>query len=119
MNESCNDIYKYVSRKTFFASLLMVCAFCLLCMLTALSGGKEHSAANDSEYVYASAPMSIYILRNIDGRVAVCDFADGTPIEMLDVYVSTLPESEQAALDNGICVTSISELIATVEAYTS
>lgn len=124
MNESYNDIYKYVSRKTFFASLLMMCAFCLLCMFTALSasGGSKATAVshiNQDEYVAASASPSMYILRSVDGCVAVCDFTDGVPIEILDVDIYSLPEDEQLALEGGICVTSISELVATIESYTS
>ncbi len=123
MNESYNDMYKYVSRKTFFASLLMVCAFCLLCTLTVLfSENKPVEADTNSlpgEYVYASAKINAYMLRNSDGRVAVCDYYDGSIIEVLDLYVNTLPEEDRSALENGIYITSIAELVSTLKAYTS
>ena len=124
MNESYNDIYKYVSRKTFFASLLMMCAFCLLCMFTAIFSNSTSTAPasshiNQDEYIAASVSPSMYILRSVNGCVAVCDFTDGVPIEILDVDIHSLPEDEQLALESGICVTSISELVATIESYTS
>lgn len=120
MNESYNDIYKYVSRKTFFVSLIMICAFFLLCTLTIISvSNKPSDNSPANEYIPVSASVSLYILRNVNGRVAVCDYYDGYELEILDIYVNTLPKEEQAELENGVFITSISQLVSTLEAYTS
>lgn len=112
-----DEIYKYVSRKTFFFSLFAVCAFCVLCMLTAIM------ASNDADtqplYIEASASPTTFLIKNVDGRVAICDAYDGIPYELLDVSVSALPEAEKLALDIGVYVNSVSELLTLIEAYTS
>ncbi len=118
MYESDNDIYKYVSRKTFFASLLMVCAFSFLCMLTALNATKGRAFLSHSEYVPAvTEAANAFILRSVDGRLAVCSRADGSFIEALDIELRHMTDEELALLDNGIYVGSISELIAAIENY--
>ncbi|MBE6605484.1 MAG: hypothetical protein E7635_00380 [Ruminococcaceae bacterium] len=124
MNQPYNDMYKYVSRKTFFASLIMVCAFSLLCTLSVLFYSKS-KLYNDSdktyspEYVYASAPVSAYILTNSNGYIAVCDYSDLSLIEVLDICVSDLSNDTQQSLESGVYVASLSELISTVKEYTN
>ncbi len=124
MNQPYNDMYKYVSRKTFFASLIMVCAFSLLCTLSVLfySQSKPYDRSEipyPPEYVYASAPVSAYMLISSNGYIAVCDYADLSLIEVLDICVSDLSDDTQRALESGVYVASLSELISTVKAYTS
>jgi hypothetical protein len=40
-------------------------------------------------------------------------------LEFLDVKVNSLPDTEQAILDTGLYISSFTELIELVEAYTS
>ena len=116
-----NDFYnnKYVSKKTFIATIIMVCAFCFLCMLTFIYALDKTAVSVSDTYIPASADISIYVIRNVNGKVCVCDYNDGSVINELDVYVSTLPRSEQEQLENGIYLYSVAELVSAVEAYTS
>lgn len=121
MNDTEN-IYKYVSRKTFFASLIMMSAFCLLCMLTIVF---SLDAPRVSEYIEAprslavSATPTSFILRSVDGKLAVCDSIDATVLELLDIDLYALPPNEREALEVGICIDSVSELIAVICSYMS
>ena len=60
-----------------------------------------------------------YILSVYDGRIAVFEVPDTKPVEFFDVYVSSLPYSEQTALENGIKAESRAELQRLIEDYTS
>lgn len=119
MNESFDNSSKFVSKKTFIASIMMVCAFCFLCMLTFICTLDKTGAITKDSYIPAAADISIYVIRNIDGKVCVCDYNDGSVINELDVYVSTLPKTEQEQLENGVYLYSVAELVAAIEAYTS
>ena len=118
MNESYNT-NKFVSKKTFIASIIMLCAFFVLCMLTFVYAINKTDIKSTGSYIPASAEISIYVIRNIDGKVCVCDYSDGSVIQKLDVYVSTLPVAEQEALENGVYLYSLAELVSAIEAYTS
>ena len=110
---------KYVSRKTFIATIIMVCAFCVLCMLTLILAFDKTTLSVNDTYIPASSDISIYLIRNVNGKVCVCDYNNGSLIKELDVYVSTLPKAEQEALENGIYLYSVAELVSAIEAYTS
>lgn len=121
MNDTEN-IYKYVSRKTFFASLVMMSAFCLLCMLTivfSLDSPRSHEQVDMTRTLAVSAAPTSFILRKVDGKLAVCDSIDATVLELLDIDLYALPQTERDALEIGICIDSVSELIAVICSYMS
>ena len=60
----------------------------------------------------------VFYLREANGRIGIFT-EQGYPIRMLTVDVATLPEVDRLALSDGICVTSLSELIALIEDYES
>jgi len=61
----------------------------------------------------------LYWLREFDGRLGV--FVDGAekPEMVLDLYLSSLPLSDQQALQVGICAGSYRQLISMIEDYIS
>lgn len=67
----------------------------------------------------ASAAFARRLLGVWEGKLAL--FAEGmdTPDEVYDVFISTLPEEEQARLEKGIVVQSEEELAGWLEDYTS
>ena len=60
-----------------------------------------------------------YIISVYDGKIAVFTQSDKLPIEVYDVYVSTLPEKDQKALQKGIKVEGKIKLKYLIEDYTS
>ncbi|MBR5559595.1 MAG: hypothetical protein IKU72_05060 [Oscillospiraceae bacterium] len=60
-----------------------------------------------------------YWLREVDGRLGVF-LADAEKPEMiLDVYLSSLPEADRMALQNGIVADSYRQLLSMIEDYIS
>lgn len=84
----------------------------LSCFASTLAEPVEQGG-NDS-----SAPGG-YILSAYDGRIAVFEDRSSKPIEVFDVYISSLPYSEQNELINGIRASDKSELQRLIEDYTS
>lgn len=60
-----------------------------------------------------------YVLGVYQEKIAVFTQGDSVPIEIFDVYVSTLPKADQKTLRKGIAVKGKSELKRIVEDYTS
>ena len=60
-----------------------------------------------------------YIIGVYDEKIAVFTQGDTVPIETYDVYVTTLPESDQRSLRKGISVQGKTELKRLIEDYTS
>ena len=60
-----------------------------------------------------------YIIGVYDEKVAVFTQGDAVPIEIYDVYISTLPERDQKTLEKGIEVKGKIELRRLIEDYTS
>lgn len=62
---------------------------------------------------------SEYRLSVYDGRIAVFETDETEPIEVFDVFVSSLPYDEQIELRNGLTATDRNELQKLIEDYTS
>ena len=87
-------------------------------MLTAMSVSTS-TATSEEPYIAATASPYSFLVRNVDGYVAICDAADAEPLEFLDVKVNSLTDTEQAILDTGLYISSFTDIIEIVEAYTS
>ena len=57
-----------------------------------------------------------FCMREVNGRIAIYT-VDGYLIRLLDVSVKTLPEADQAALREGICVSSWKEILALMQDF--
>ena len=78
---------------------------------------EEHAAAMR---VYASAGESVpmYIVKEYAGKIGIYEAGAETPMQILDVYVFTLPEADQTALRTGIRAYSSDALRALIEDFT-
>ena len=72
---------------------------------------KANSQIKESKTEYK---LSVY-----DGRIAVFENSDEKPAEVFDVYISSLPYSEQIELLNGMTVYNKNDLQQLIEDYTS
>ena len=60
-----------------------------------------------------------YVVRIFEGKIGVFTKDGTTPLQVLEVFVDTLPEQDQAVLETGIMVTGRENLRKTLEDYES
>ena len=82
------------------------------------------AAFNIFNFVYEDRQIQVYenemyVIGIYEEKVAVFAQGDSIPIEIYDVYVSTLPESDQRDLKKGVEVYGKLKLKLLVEDYTS
>ena len=58
-----------------------------------------------------------YILKEYDGMLAIYESNQSSPIEVLDVDISTLPERDIEKIKNGIYANSLNEIYSFAEDY--
>ncbi len=61
----------------------------------------------------------MFVLRNVGGRVAVLNSLETAVLEILDVYVSELPEPYADELEGGVMIGSVTELVSVLSLYLS
>ena len=71
---------------------------------------------NTQEVVIGSADDDVYIIRQYMERIVIFK-EDGTLMEVLEVYVKTLPEADRALLGEGIWVETREALNSLIEDY--
>ena len=74
--------------------------------------------AQDSMATPTSTTSPIACLRDWEGRLAVFSPNGNAPIEVYDVFTSSLPPSEKKAIQEGVLVYSETELQRLLEDYT-
>ena len=60
-----------------------------------------------------------YTMAEYKGKIAVFKNNDSVPMDVFDVYVSTLPQHDRTLLENGIHIETSEELQKLIEDYTS
>ena len=79
----------------------------------------NYSRKNESEQPVEANVVGEYTIGVYKEKVAVFTQGDVLPIEIYDVYISTLPILDQKELSKGIKVKGIAELKQRIEDYTS
>ena len=78
---------------------------------------------SQSKITHASAPMiatdAIYRLYECGGKIGIYDAKSEILIDIVDVYVSTLPTADRIALKKGIDIFAFSELSDIIADFTS
>ena len=69
--------------------------------------------------ISVSSGVSVYILREYEGKIGIFSSESKTPQQLLDVYVFTLPEADRIALRSGIRVYSSDALRSLIEDFTA
>jgi predicted metal-dependent enzyme (double-stranded beta helix superfamily) len=69
-------------------------------------------------YNYTPGPSVLYTVAEHNGHIGIYDGTRTELIELLDVDVSSLPESDRMYLENGIKIYSIAELMTVICDYT-
>lgn len=121
MNETykLGSIHPPAVRASRWVLLLAAVAVALGCLITSLClpvGGRAYTRAAAAG---STAAAAAYTVREYQGKIAVFAQGGGTPQQVLDVYVASLPAAEQQRLRKGIAVKTHAELLALLENYTS
>ena len=82
--------------------------------LSAFAPQSETALTERNEKAKTEYTLSVY-----DGRVAVFENGEAKPVEVFDVYITSLPYNEQIKLLDGLTVSDRSELQQLIEDYTS
>lgn len=122
-----------ISKKFLIIISLLLVAF-IICYTLAFSAlvkrkldnlKKELSAANSAEkdakigFITNIKQDSEFTLLEYDGKIGVYDSDSYELLEILDVYVVTLPDADKKMLEGGIGAESAKELVSLIEDYTS
>ena len=83
-------------------------------MIIIVSKSAEKNEKADSE---SSTVSFIYTVKEFNGKVAVFDYGESQPIEILDCPVSNLPHNEAEKIKIGINISSEQQLQNIIEAY--
>jgi hypothetical protein len=81
--------------------------------------GLDSSVSLSPSFPEASDTEPTYWLRGVDGRLGVFLENSDHPEMVLDVYLGSLPLSDQQALQAGICAGSYRQLVSMIEDYIS
>ncbi|HIU36438.1 MAG TPA: hypothetical protein IAC53_07540 [Candidatus Fimenecus excrementigallinarum] len=100
------------------AILAVVCAIVLVvCGAAFALRAGDGTAPLATEVQKAAAPK--YIFSQFEGRLALYERGSTMPTEIYDVYLRTLPQSEQERVTAGIPAETDEEILKIIEAYTS
>ena len=99
---------------TQFKGIILFLAITVSIVFVSLSlTSKPTLAANPS-----SETVEIkYILGEFNGKLAIFQTNNSTPIEVLDVQINSLPQRDIERINNGITANTLSEIIALAEDY--
>ena len=113
--------------------ILIVCVFVLMSKEKEIEVVTETVTETKTEYIYIEVPNETvdiyapsdqetletneeYFIKEYDGRIGIFD-ANGTLVEMIDVYTKTLPEADKLLLKEGFKVIGKKALSSIKEDY--
>lgn len=70
-----------------------------------------------TENIISKKAEANYFLGEFNGKLAIFEADNNAPIEVLDVYIESLPERDVQRIKNGIFADTLSEIIAISEDY--
>ncbi len=76
-------------------------------------------SGNIAEEKTSEVESALYTLSEYKGKIALYKRGYAMPVEIYEVYISSLPEGEQQKVKDGIEAYTDSEIIKIIEAYTS
>lgn len=113
--------------------ILIVCVFVLIGKEKEIEVVTETVTKTQTEYIYVEVPKETvdiyvpsdkevtdnceeYLIKEYEGRIGIFD-ASGTLVEMIDVYIKTLPEADKQLLKEGFTVIGKKSLTSIKEDY--
>lgn len=95
------------------ASVLLLTVFAV----AAFSLGAKYEKATPPPET--TSPSPLYTLSQYDGKLALFKRGYSMPIEIYEVYLSSLPQDEQSKIKSGISAQTDEEILKIIEDYTS
>ncbi len=104
---------KFLIRACAVTAALFVAVFIGTALAVSSKSDSETLPSETSRYV------ALYTLGEYDGKIALFKKGGSMPIEIYDVFVSSLPEEEKDKIREGINADSDGEILKIIEDYTS
>lgn len=95
------------------ASVLLLAVF----VATAFSLGAKYEKVTPPPETTSHLPL--YTLSQYDGKLALFKRGYSMPVEIYEVYLSSLPQDEQSKIKSGISAQTDEEILKIIEDYTS
>lgn len=95
------------------ASVLLFAVF----VATAFSLGAKYEKVTPPPET--TSPSPLYTLSQYDGKLALFKRGYSMPVEIYEVYLSSLPQAEQSKIKSGISAQTDEEILKIIEDYTS
>ncbi|HEX3026871.1 MAG TPA: hypothetical protein VHR42_06555 [Clostridia bacterium] len=99
-------------------SALLIMAVALTAAF-ALPRSQKLMQKSSSVSTVSAKKVTGYIVKEYHGKVGIFLTGKNTPQQILDVYVSSLPQPDQGELKTGISVATQQKLLEMIENYTS
>lgn len=87
--------------------------------LSSVSLPSSPASASSGSIASVETAKPKYLMKNHDGRLAVFQAQEQSPLLVFDIYVSTLPEYDQRLLQEGIPAEGEEQLTKLIEDYIS
>ena len=97
--------------KILLLSAIISVATLIFCFSVGSSSQPQQSSSKFSN------STTTYILKEFNGMLAIYEKDNHTPIEILDVDISTLPERDIEKIKKGILADSLNEIVSLAEDY--
>ena len=99
---------------TKFKGIILLLAVAIATITISVSAFAKSTFAQNSP---SEIIKTKYILGEFNGNLAIFQADNATPLEVLDVKISSLPERDIERIKNGICADTLSEIIMLAEDY--
>jgi len=98
--------------------VLIICTF-IVCLFFVVFIIKSYSPKKEFIKETTTYPVAGYLLGEYEGKLATYSTNSDIPIEVFDVFVSSLPLEDKEEIEEGIYANSEEELQSLVEDFTS
>lgn len=109
--------------KTTIRAAVLAAMICLgagsVCGVYLAATARGSRAASSITAARSASAAACYTMRAWQGKVAVFYNDESKPEQVLNIFVATLPKSEQQRLASGVRVSTRQELLEMMEDYTS
>ncbi len=106
-------------QKILFRCIISVFSLFIVIVLSAAIAVYSNGDKEPAPEIPEATTEALYTLCEYDGRIALYKSGYSMPVEIYDVYLYALPETEQKIISAGITASSDEEAQRLIEDYTS
>ncbi len=103
-----------MKKHIIFSAVIISLSICIITVNASKLNNRDISVKNTEIHFEKS-----YIVKDYNGRIAVFEKNNSSPIVVYDIFTSSLPEDDLEALQKGIIADTKAELFDIISDYTS